>query len=146
MPDEAWGADHARAVMVFLNGDAIAEPDLRGQEIVDDSFLVLFNGQPDTATFTLPPGRFGAVWTAVVDTDSQIEAGTTVEAGSTLELREKSIIVFTRPSILPSPTSSGIGAVAAAASEAAKQVKGRGHGEPADEKPKRRTTRPRSGA
>ena len=81
-----------------------------------------------------------------MDTDSQIEAGSTVEAGSTLQLREKSIIVFTRPSILPSPTSSGIGAVAAAASEAAKQVKGRGHGEAADEKPKRRTTKPRPSA
>ena len=81
MRDEAWGADHARAVMVFLNGDAIAEPDLRGQEIVDDSFLVLFNGQPDAATFTLPPSRFGDVWTAVVDTDSQIEAGSTVDGG-----------------------------------------------------------------
>ena len=44
------------------------------------------------------------------------------------------------------PTSSGIGAVAAAASEAAKQAKGRGHGEPADEKPKRRTTKPRPSA
>ena len=69
-----------------------------------------------------------------------------VQAGTSLALREKSIIVFTRPSILPSPTSSGIGAVAVAASEAAKQTKSRGHGEPADEKPKRRTTKPRPSA
>ena len=50
-------------------------------------------------------------WTAVLDTDSRIESGSTVEAGTSLLLREQSIIVFTRPPIAPSPTSSGTGAV-----------------------------------
>ena len=144
MRDEAWGADQARAVTVFLNGDAIPEPDRRGEEIVDDSFLILFNGQPDPATFTLPDGDFGAGWTAVIDTDSQIETGSTVNAGAELTLREKSIIVFTRPPITSSATSSGIGVVATASREAAKQAKKRRVSATATEdKPKRRTTRPR---
>ena len=119
-PDEAWDADHARAVTVFLNGDAIAEPDPRGQEIVDDSFLVLFNGQP-TRDVHVPEPDFGEVWTAVVDTDSQIEAG----ARSRPErpgAREKSIIVLTgrrRP-----PTSSA-SARPPPRREAAKQTKTR---------------------
>ncbi len=46
MRDDEWNNSLARAVMVFLNGDAIIEPDERGQDVVDDSFLVLFNGQP----------------------------------------------------------------------------------------------------
>ena len=41
-------------------------------------FLILFNGQPDPATFTMPEVDYGEVWTAVLDTDSQIEAGSTV--------------------------------------------------------------------
>ncbi len=59
MSDEQWNVDHARTVTMFLNGDAITEPDRRGQRIVDDSFLVLFNAHheplpsphrmPDTA-------------------------------------------------------------------------------------------------
>ena len=68
-------------------------------------------------------------------------------AGATLAARARSRSSCSPGrSILPSPTSSGIGAVAAAASEAAKQVKGRGHGEAADDKPKRRTTKPRPSA
>ena len=147
MQDEAWGADQARAVMVFLNGDAIAEPDERGQDIVDDSFLVLFNGQPDTATFTVPEAVYGQTWTAVFDTDSQVESGSTVEAGKDLTLAQKSVVVLTRAPITPTASSSGTGAVAEASREAAKQVKRKSASVGAtDEKPKRRTTRPRTSA
>ncbi len=147
MKDEAWGADQARAVMVFLNGDAIVEPDDRGQDIVDDSFLVLFNGQPDTATFTVPDSAYGQTWTAVFDTDSQVESGTTFEAGKDLTLAQKSVVVLTRAPISPTASSSGTGAAAAASREAAKQAERRTQSKGAsDEKPKRRTTRPRSTA
>ena len=102
---------------------------------------------PTPPTFTLPQSRFGARLDRGRGhrlADRGRAARSRRAPPSTL--REKSIIVFTRPSILPSPTSSGIGAVATAASEAAKQTKGRGHAEAADDKPKRRTTRPRPSA
>ena len=75
MSDSAWDVDQARAVMVFLNGEAITEPDLRGEPIIDDSFLVLYNAQPEQATFTLPGAEYGTAWTVVLDTDSRVEAG-----------------------------------------------------------------------
>ncbi|MFA9431751.1 glycogen debranching protein GlgX, partial [Egicoccus sp. AB-alg2] len=43
MDDEDWDASYAKSLQVFLNGRGIASPDPRGQQIVDDSFLVLFN-------------------------------------------------------------------------------------------------------
>ena len=56
MDDESWANGYARSLAVFLNGAAIPEPDTRGQRIVDDSFLVLFNGH-DESLRVHPAGR-----------------------------------------------------------------------------------------
>lgn len=97
MSDEQWQEAFARSVAVFLNGDAIAEPDLRGEDVVDDSFLVLFNGAPESVTFTLPDIDYGTQWTVVLDTDSQFEAGDVKEARAELALAPRSLVVLTRP-------------------------------------------------
>jgi glycogen operon protein len=97
MEDAAWQADQARAVMVFLNGEAIGEPDLRGEQIIDDSFLLLYNAQPEAAQFTLPGAEYGTHWTAVLDTDSKVERGQTFEAATTLVLEHHSLVMMTRP-------------------------------------------------
>jgi len=97
MEDGAWEDAQTRAVAVFLNGDAIAEPDSRGQQIVDDSFLVLFNGQPDEAGFVVPAAEYGERWSVVLDTGGRSEPGTTVAAGADLALEGRSLVVLTRP-------------------------------------------------
>jgi isoamylase len=68
MTDRDWGAHYGRAIAVFLNGDAISEPDPRGQRVTDDSFLLLFNAHVDPVAFTLPAERFGSLWEVVLDT------------------------------------------------------------------------------
>ena len=55
-------------LMVFLNGDAIPEPDLIGRRVVDDHFLMLFNAHFDAITFTMPPKAFGNHWQIRLDT------------------------------------------------------------------------------
>ncbi|ROS30824.1 glycogen debranching protein GlgX [Cellulomonas sp. PhB150] len=122
MEDDEWQNSQARAVQVFLNGDAIAEPDLRGEEITDDSFLVLFNGAPDPVTFTLPDAEYGQTWTAVLDTDSQVPVGATAPAKNTLSLARNSVVVLTRPPIESVPSYAS-GAVAAAARESERAAK-----------------------
>lgn len=97
MEDAAWHEEHARAVMVFLNGEAIPEPDRRGEPIVDDSFLILFNAQPDVATFTLPPEEYGREWTCVLDTDTKVRPGAKFRAGSDVLLESRSLVLLTRP-------------------------------------------------
>ncbi|WP_282943756.1 glycogen debranching protein GlgX [Cellulomonas endometrii] len=97
MSDAQWQEEFARAVMVFLNGDAIAEPDLRGEEIVDDSFLVLFNAQPEPTTFTLPDAEYGETWTVALDTDHQYEVGDQVKHGAEVRLEHRSTVVLMRP-------------------------------------------------
>ena len=39
---------------MFLNGDAITEPDPRGERVRDDSFLLLFSADSQPCRFTLP--------------------------------------------------------------------------------------------
>ncbi len=57
-----WQRHDARVLGVFLNGHEIPSRTERGEEIVDDSFLLLFNAQLEPVTFTLPTRRFGTSW------------------------------------------------------------------------------------
>jgi isoamylase len=68
MDEEDWRNGYARTLMVFLNGQAIAEPDSHGQRIVDSDFLLLFNAHSDTVNFGLPPSQYGTMWRIHLDT------------------------------------------------------------------------------
>ncbi|GAA4624895.1 glycogen debranching protein GlgX [Cellulomonas oligotrophica] len=123
MQAEAWNSDHAFAVMVFLNGDAIDEPDMRGEEIVDDSFLLLFNSHWEKQSFKLPGADYGQAWTAVLDTDGQVKAGRTVKAGGRVTLAPRSMVLFTRPPVSEPPSASGSGAAAIASRESSRATR-----------------------
>ncbi|HUR48580.1 MAG TPA: glycogen debranching protein GlgX [Acidimicrobiales bacterium] len=68
MPDDEWDEGAARSMAVFLNGDAIATPDARGEKVADDSFFLLLNADPAPGAFTIPVGPWGEQWEVVVDT------------------------------------------------------------------------------
>ncbi|MER5411138.1 glycogen debranching protein GlgX [Streptomyces sp. NPDC002769] len=68
MTDADWQRADAHAVAVFLNGDAIAEPDPYGGPVVDDSFLLLLNSYWEPVVFRLPGADYGERWTARIDT------------------------------------------------------------------------------
>ena len=68
MAEEHWGEGFAKAVGVFLNGEAIDDPDPRGERIVDDSYYVLFNAHHESLRFVLPKENWGKDWTLVLDT------------------------------------------------------------------------------
>jgi isoamylase len=58
--------------MVFLNGDAIPEPDRMGRRITDDHFLLMFNSHWDPIKFTVPPVRFGDKWRVRLDATTHL--------------------------------------------------------------------------
>ncbi len=68
MTDEDWQTGFAQAVGVFLNGEALTLPDLRGRRLVDDSFLLFFNAAGEALEWTLPEERFGRRWAVALDT------------------------------------------------------------------------------
>jgi isoamylase len=68
MDEDDWQNGYARTLMVFLNGQAIPEPDSRGQRILDSDFLLLFNAHSDPVDFALPPPQYGTTWRTRLDT------------------------------------------------------------------------------
>ncbi|NUN96826.1 MAG: glycogen debranching protein GlgX, partial [Candidatus Omnitrophica bacterium] len=68
MGDDDWMAGFALSIAIFLNGDAIPDPDPRGERVVDDSFLLLVNAHSEPLQFTLPAAAWGERWCAVLDT------------------------------------------------------------------------------
>lgn len=68
MTQDDWGFAFGKSLMVYLNGKAISEPDSRGHQIVDDSFLLMFNAYHEQIEFTLPGTNFGRSWKLIVDT------------------------------------------------------------------------------
>jgi glycogen operon protein len=100
MDEAAWANGYARAVMVFLNGQTIPEPDTRGQKIVDDHFLVLFNGSDGDIEFTIPTADYGDSWVVEIDTavDAVAEPGqqapTAYEPGAKVTAIGRSVVVL----------------------------------------------------
>jgi isoamylase len=61
MTSRDW--EHGEAVLgMFLNGQAILTPGPRGEEIEDDSFVLLFNAHNEDRQFKLPRRRMGSRW------------------------------------------------------------------------------------
>ncbi|MGX1737943.1 glycogen debranching protein GlgX [Corynebacterium flavescens] len=105
MTQDDWDHDFGRSLMVYLNGSAIREKTARGEDIDDDSFIMIFNAHDGDIEFTLPQRDLGAKWELIVDTadsggypaeDTIIDAqGTiTVQPRSTLLLRQVEPPVF----------------------------------------------------
>ena len=67
MTDKDWVAGHERSLGVFLNGSAIPGHDERGRPLVDDSFLLVFNGLSRPVKWTLPK-QYGGPWRLLFDT------------------------------------------------------------------------------
>ena len=81
---------------VFLNGSELTERTPQAEEVVDDSFLIIFNAHHDPAVFTLPPRRFGAHWTVELSTSGELEDGSHHDARSELTLESRSLVVLRR--------------------------------------------------
>jgi isoamylase len=70
MDGESWGHPTVQPMAVFLNGGGITEPGLRGEDITDDSFLIMFNPSHEDSMMALPDAVAGQTWELVLDTGS----------------------------------------------------------------------------
>ncbi len=104
MSDEDWQHGFARSLGVFLNGQAIPSLDERGERVVDDIFLVLFNGHHEALPFRLPAADpWGERWLRVLDTaDPQLRPGERrrgephLEAGSEVRVEGRALVLLQR--------------------------------------------------
>ena len=97
MAESDWHTGYARAVAVYLNGDAITEPDTRGQRVRDDSFLLLLNAHSETITFRLPDGDFGEQWEVALDTAADLTAAREpLKAAEEVEVIDRGLLLLRR--------------------------------------------------
>ncbi|HKO29232.1 MAG TPA: hypothetical protein VJU80_17365, partial [Solirubrobacteraceae bacterium] len=90
------GGEHVLGL--FLNGKEILTPGPRGEDVEDDSFVVLFNAEGEDRTFTLPRRRFGAQWALELSTaDPEAEPASAVHGARTeVPVMARSIVVLKR--------------------------------------------------
>ena len=88
--------DGEHVLGLFLNGREIGSWGHRGEEIEDDSFLVLVNAHHEDRTFMLPRRRFGAQWALEISTaDPEAAAGSvTFGARTEVEVIARSMLIL----------------------------------------------------
>jgi isoamylase len=97
MSDEDWEAGYARSVSVFLNGEAIREPDARGEHVTDDQFWLLFNGHHEALDFAVPDVGAGERWEVVIDTHAPLlddAEQRSVSTGDAIGLESRSVLLL----------------------------------------------------
>jgi isoamylase len=95
MTQKDWQRPDARRLGVFLNGQEIPSRTPTGEEIVDDSFLLLFNAHFEPVTFTLPTRRFGARWVVELATGVGVPEGP-IPARAEVFVQDRALVLLRR--------------------------------------------------
>jgi glycogen operon protein len=96
MTDAEWGEDWVRAVGLCLGGEALPEVDANGDQVTDDTFLVLLNGHHQPVPFTIPPIMSCERWEVLLDTASDSVPGRPrrVRVGRRYKVKERSLVLL----------------------------------------------------
>lgn len=108
MNDGDWHVSFARAIAVFLNGDALLMRGPRGEKIEDDSFYVMFNASTERLDFVIPESNYGTRWATVLDTvEDNVDRAfprfnhRILSANETISVENRSVVMLRR--INPTP-------------------------------------------
>jgi isoamylase len=103
MSAEDWGNDSARSMAVFLNGLGIHTPGPQGEQIVDDTFLVLFNAHHGRLNFAMPDAEWGDRWVRILDTTEGglVPTRRVWRPGERIRAEARSLVLLRRADPLP---------------------------------------------
>ena len=96
MTDKQWNDGLAKAIGIFLNGQEILTPGSKGERIVDDDFLIVFNAHYEAIEFTLPKMLQQWEWVTVVDTTKLefVGQGYQYKKGESLVMTKRTSLVL----------------------------------------------------
>jgi len=100
MTEGEWNSGNTRCFGMRLGGDAMLEWDERGERVVDDTFLLIFNGGVETSVFVVPNSTAGVSWEVVLTTSdpSPTPPPAEVPGGSEYQVEGRSVTVLRRTS------------------------------------------------
>ena len=96
MTQKQWHCCFAKAVSVFLNGGEIGRYGPRGEQMIDENFLLFFNAHHEMIEFILPIGLQASVWSVVIDTNEPrfVEGGYLYTGSKTVPVTARSLVVL----------------------------------------------------
>ncbi|MDQ3420298.1 MAG: glycogen debranching protein GlgX [Acidobacteriota bacterium] len=94
MTDEMWNSPDVRTLGMRLNGEAIDEPNERGERVVGDTLLVIFNAGDPAEAFVLPEAGASQWWEALIDTADPWIPARRLREGDRYELQSRSMAVL----------------------------------------------------
>ena len=95
MTEQNWNHDYAKSLGVYLNGHGIHSLGPRGEQVIDDSFYIIFNAFHETLEYTLPPKKYGNKWQVEVTTaDKKADSKIVFPAEDKMPVEGRSIIVL----------------------------------------------------
>jgi glycogen operon protein len=96
MTEEQWNDGFTRAIAIFLNGEEIVTPTARGERVIDDSFLILFNAHAERLEFVIPPALQQWEWVTLIDTTQPqfVEQGIKYIEDKPILVAERSVMVL----------------------------------------------------
>lgn len=97
MTEEHWNNDFAKSLAIYLNGRGIHAVGPKGENIIDDSFYLIFNAHYEPLTFTLPPTKYGKTWQKILDTSFPDHEEEMYLANSVVTAEGRSIILLKHP-------------------------------------------------
>ena len=100
MSEEHWSMDYAKSLGVYLNGRGVHTMGPKGENIIDDSFYLIFNADHDPLDYTLPAEKYGSQWTKILDTNLDYldeDGQETCEAGDSIRIEGRSVVLLKHP-------------------------------------------------
>ncbi|MBI1902878.1 MAG: glycogen debranching enzyme GlgX, partial [Planctomycetia bacterium] len=97
MNDVDWSAGFAKTLAVRLAGNAIDETDGKGERIVGDTLLVLFNAHHEEISFVLPEAQNAQPWELVLDTRSPSPPAASVAPRANYAMAGRTLALFRSP-------------------------------------------------
>ncbi len=94
MADEAWEAGYVKCLGMRLAGDMIGDMDERGQPVIGETLLLLYNAHWEPIPFVLPEHPPEKYWEAILDTASPDAEPTYLEQDQKYDLQARSLVVL----------------------------------------------------
>jgi glycogen debranching enzyme GlgX len=94
MSGEDWQDEHQHVVGMFVSGDPLRSPGPRGEQLHDSSFMLWLNGSAAECNVTLPPNKWVQRGAVVLSTDAGNPVGLAVEAGDSITLAPRSLVLL----------------------------------------------------
>ncbi len=94
MTGDDWQDGGLHIVGMFVSGDPLRSPGPRGEQQRDSSFMLWLNGSPHDSRVTFPSNEWVQHGAVVLSTDPAHPIGTKVEAGDTISLAARSLVLL----------------------------------------------------